>query len=440
MKIIKRILLAIVLIGLTYFIYDTSIKLPVVTGYSAKDVCSGIFIANRSLESLVENDINYSFMSKTSVTVNRKEKSVTASIFGLFPRKAIFRDALGCCVTKGYDEHELKQQAFKRPTIKNIPLDTVITDIKNEIDFKRLNIALDSVFEREERTRGVVVLYKNKLIAERYGDGFNQSTPLLGWSMNKSIINALVGIMKKQNRLDLADKNLFKAWANDKRKNIALNDLMHMSSGLDWDEGYGGLSDVTKMLYKTGTASGYAINKAFSTKPDATWIYSSGTSNIISQYLRDKINNDKEYHNFPYLELFKKIGASSFYYETDANGTFVGSSFGYATTRDWAKFGLLYLNDGMANGEQILPIGWAKYSAEPAKASNGQYGAQFWLNADTKIDEFNCIGHHGQMVSIIPSKNLVIVRLGLSIDKRFNTNKFIQNVVNSIKEEPTEIK
>jgi len=433
MKNIKRILLAIVLIGLSYFIYDTSVKLPVVTGYSAKDVCSGLFIANRSLESLQNNDINYSFMSKTSIKVNKEEKSVTASIFGLFPRKAIYRGALGCCITKGYNEDELKQQAFERPTIENIPLDTAINGLKDEIDFKLLNTALDSVFEGEERTRGVVILYKNKLIAERYGDGFNQSTPLLGWSMNKSIINAMVGIMKKQNRLDLSDKALFEEWEKDERKSIALNDLMHMSSGLDWDEGYGGLSDVTKMLYKTGTASGYAMAKQFSVKPDSTWIYSSGTSNIISKYLRNKINNDKEYHNFPYLELFKKIGASSFFYETDAEGTFVGSSFGYATTRDWAKFGLLYLNDGIANGERILPEGWAKYSQTPAKASNGQYGAQFWLNADSEIDEFMCIGHHGQMVSIIPSKDLVIVRLGLSIDKRFNTNKFIQNVVNSIK-------
>jgi len=433
MKNIKRILLAIVLIGLSYFIYDTSVKLPVVTGYSAKDVCSGLFIANRSLESLQNNDINYSFMSKTSIKVNKEEKSVTASIFGLFPRKAIYRGALGCCITKGYNEDELKQQAFERPTIENIPLDTAINGLKDEIDFKLLNTALDSVFEGEERTRGVVILYKNKLIAERYGDEFNQSTPLLGWSMNKSIINAMVGIMKKQNRLDLSDKALFEEWEKDERKSIALNDLMHMSSGLDWDEGYGGLSDVTKMLYKTGTASGYAMAKQFSVKPDSTWIYSSGTSNIISKYLRNKINNDKEYHNFPYLELFKKIGASSFFYETDAEGTFVGSSFGYATTRDWAKFGLLYLNDGIANGERILPEGWAKYSQTPAKASNGQYGAQFWLNADSEIDEFMCIGHHGQMVSIIPSKDLVIVRLGLSIDKRFNTNKFIQNVVNSIK-------
>lgn len=434
MKIIKRILLAIVLIGLSYFIYDTSIKLPVVTGYSAKDVCSGIFIANRSLESLENNDINYSFMGKTSVTVDREEKSVTASIFGLFPRKAIFRDALGSCVTKGYDENELKQQAFKRPHIDNIPLDTQIDSIKDEIDFNLLNFALDSVFEREERTRGVVILYKNKLIAERYGKGFDQSTPLLGWSMNKSIINALVGIMKKQNRLDLADKNLFKAWANDERKNIALKDLMHMSSGLDWDEGYGGLSDVTKMLYKTGTASGYAINKAFSAKPDSTWIYSSGTTNIISQYIRNTINNDKVYHNFPYEELFKKIGAPSFYFETDAEGTFVGSSFGYATTRDWAKFGLLYLNDGIVNGERILPEAWAEYSYTPTEASNGKYGAQFWLNPDSEIDEYNCVGHHGQLISIIPSKKLVIVRLGLSIDKRFFTSPFIRNVVNSIKD------
>ena len=94
---------------------------------------------------------------------------------------------------------------------------------------------------------------------------------------------------------------------------------------------------------------------------------------------------------------------------------------------------MLYLNDGIANGERILPEGWAKYSATPAKASNGKYGAQFWVNSHSGINEYSCIGHHGQIVSIIPSKDLVIVRLGLSIDKRFNKNKFIQNVVNSIK-------
>jgi len=433
MKTLKRILLALAIFGLTYFVYNTSLKLPVVTSYAAKDVCSGLFVANRSLESLINNDINYSFMSKTSIEVNEDEKSVTARIFGLFPRKAIYRGALGCCVTDGYNENELKKQTFNKPTIENIPLDTAISSFRNEIDFELLNTALDSVFEHEERTRGVVVLYKNKLIAERYGEGFNQSTPLLGWSMNKSIINAMVGIMKQQNRLDLSDKNLFKEWEMDERKNISLNDLMHMSSGLEWNEGYGDLSDVTKMLYKTGSASDYAIAKQFSVKPDSIWLYSSGTSNIISKYIREKINNDKEYHNYPYLELFKKIGASTFCYETDAEGTFVGSSFGYACTRDWAKFGLLYLNDGIANGERILPEGWVKYSYTPAKASNGQYGAQFWLNPDSEIDEFMCIGHHGQMVAIIPSQDLVIVRLGLSIDKHFNTNKFIQNVVNSIK-------
>jgi len=431
---LKKILLPLLAVGLTYVAYEANNQVPVVTAYSAKDVCSGLFVANRSLESLLNNDINYSFMSHSSIEVDREEKSVTASIFGLFPRKAIYRGALGCCVTKDYNEEELKKQTFDRIDIENIPLDTALDSIKNDIDFDLLKTALDSVFEHEERTRGVVVLYKNKLVAERYGEGFDQSSPLLGWSMDKSIINAMVGIMIKQNRLSLEDKALFDDWKKDERKHISLNHLMHMSSGLEWNEGYGGLSDVTKMLYKTGDASGYAIDKKYSVKPDSVWIYSSGTTNIISKYLRNKMNNDKEYHNYPYVELFKKIGASSFYFETDAEGTFVGSSFGYATARDWAKFGLLYLNDGVANGERILPEGWAEYSATPAKASNGQYGAQFWLNPDSEIDEFNCIGHHGQMVSIIPSKDLVIVRLGLSINKHFNTNKLISNVVKSIKE------
>ncbi len=438
MKRFKRILFWIIVAALVYGVYTANKMLPIATSYVAKDVSSGIFISDRPVDSMLENDVNFNVMKYVSVDVDRDNGLVTAGILGMFKRKALFRGAMGCCLTNGYNIQALRKEAFDKPQFANIPLNTDIDSVRDEIDFAMLKEAVDSVFINEERTRAVVVLYKNRLVAERYADGFSDKTALLGWSMNKSIINTMIGVLSMKQQIDIKERNLFDEWSEDERKNITLNDLLHMSSGLEWNEGYGGVSDVTKMLYTTGDAAAYAINKPMQYKPDTKWYYSSGTTNIISKFIRNRINNDEIYHNFPYSEIFEKIGASSFYYETDASGTFVGSSFGYATARDWAKFGMLYYNDGVANGERILPEGWVDYTTTAVQASDGAYGAQFWLNKNnvkwgSPDDTYCCIGHDGQVVAIIPSKDLVIVRLGLSISRRFDTGKFLSDVVKSVK-------
>jgi CubicO group peptidase (beta-lactamase class C family) len=438
MKRFKRILFLVIVVALVYGVYTANKMLPIATSYVAKEVSSGMFISDRPVDSLLENDVNFNVMKYVGVEVDEDEKSVTANIFGMFKRKAIYRGALGCCLTNGYSVQELKKQSFAKPQFNTIPLNADIDTIRDEIDFDILKSAIDSVFINEERTRAVVVLYKNRLIAERYADGFSKETALLGWSMNKSIVNTMVGVLVKKQMVDIKENNLFDEWSGDKRKSITLNDLMHMSSGLEWNEGYGGVSDVTRMLYTTGDASGYAINKPLQYEPDTKWYYSSGTTNIISRFVRNRIADDKMYHNLPYDEIFKKIGANSFYYEADASGTFVASSFGYATARDWAKFGMLYYNDGVANGERILPEGWVDYTTTAANASEGKYGAQFWLNKnkamwDAPEDTYCCLGHNGQIVAVVPSKDLVIVRLGLSLKKDFDKGEFISDVVKAVK-------
>jgi CubicO group peptidase (beta-lactamase class C family) len=185
----------------------------------------------------------------------------------------------------------------------------------------------------------------------------------------------------------------------------------------------------------------YAAARSLESKSNTVFEYSSGTSNILARIVRQAVGDD-DYYRFYYRELLEKIGARSFVLEPDASGTYVGSSYSWATARDWARFGLLYLHDGVVNGERILPEGWVKYSATPAPAAaRGEYGAQWWLNAGTPgnpdnrtypkvpTDSFQAEGFEGQFVFVVPSKQLVVVRLGLSQKGELDMNEFVSQVI-----------
>jgi hypothetical protein len=167
------------------------------------------------------------------------------------------------------------------------------------------------------------------------------------------------------------------------------------------------------------------------------WSYSSGTTNILQEIIRRQFASLAEYRAFPHQRLFQKIGMNSAVLEPDASGTYVGSSFMYATARDWAKFGQLYLQDGVWQGERLLPEGWVKYSSTETPHSGGLYAAQFWIDHADKTfpqDAFMALGFEGQSVTIIPSKQLVIVRLGCTPDERsFNRSAFVKSVLASVK-------
>jgi CubicO group peptidase (beta-lactamase class C family) len=287
-------------------------------------------------------------------------------------------------------------------------------------------------------------VYDGKLIAEKYAEGFDKNSKQIGWSMTKSVTNALVGILVKQGKLKINEAAPVPAWKNDARNKITLNDLMRMSSGLDWEENYSGPSDVTNMLFKKKDMGIYAASVPAKYEPGIKFYYSSGTTNIISRIVRETIG-DENYYRFPYEELFYKLGMQSMVLEPDAGGTFVGSSYSFATVRDFARFGLLYLNDGIWQGERILPDGWVKYSTTPVSgAKMGEYGAHFWLNAgesgnpshriypDIPADLFWADGYEGQKVFIIPSKKLVVAKLGLSQGDFQDDNKFLADIIDSL--------
>lgn len=467
----KRICFGIIIIlvlAIAYFVFsnlDLIKAAPNGVGYKAKILCSGIFVSNRDEESILSKDLSYPpDLNIINAKVDYENKSVTTSVFGIIKEKAIYRAGQGCTILSDKSEAELRSQSAEilAPLPENpetVPWPTgdlmLSGEIPPNVDRELLDEAMLKVFfehhpERPRRTRAVVVVYDGKIISEHYAPGFSKNTLLLGWSMTKSVTNALVGILVGQGKLSIYDPASVPEWKEpgDPRGDITLDQLLRMSSGLKFFEAYAEnpLSDVSTMLFHKPDTGAFAANMPLETEPDQKWSYSSGTTNIISRVIRQTIGNQAEYASFPRRVLFNRIGMRSAIMEMDASGTYVGSSYMYATARDWARFGLLYLNDGVWEGERILPEGWVAFSSTPTStAPQGLYGAHFWLNRGTPnnpedrpfpqlpTDMFLAQGVQGQAVVIIPSFKLVIVRLGMSHYGDWGFVSLVEDILHAIK-------
>ena len=456
-KLSKPIAFAFLIGIMGYLIIYAWRGVPIISGYGAKTLCSWVMIAGRQPEDVIQNELATGFLPLGSFSVNYEDSSATGTVFGLAKRKAIFRRGLGCSLVVEMSETELRNQQIKLARKPAVNTDTITWPMGDQIpntpkvgiNYEKLNYAIAQAFEEPSpdklrRTRAVVVVYEGEIIFEKYAEGFDRRSKLANWSMTKSLVNALIGIMIKQGKLKLDQDGLVPAWQNDGRGKITLNDLMQMSSGLDWDENYYGPSDVTDMLFKKKDMGLYAANVTAKYEPGAVFYYSSGTTNIISRIVRETLG-DEHYYRFPYEELFYKLGMQETLLEPDAGGTFVGSSFSFTSARDMARFGLLYLNDGIWQGNRILPEGWVKYTTTPASgATKGEYGAHFWLNAgepgnpshrtypDVPVDLFWADGFEGQKVFIIPSKKLVVVKMSLSHGDLVDDNQFLAAIIDSL--------
>lgn len=444
MKIFKRVLalLILILVGVAFFNYS---KLNIISGYAAKNMASTLFIAERTERSVTENDNNVPLIKMAETIYDDGNKTVSATVFGLMERRALCRDGLGCVlINKDYKENEV----YPKPNRTRSATETVFPygnaepkdTIPENVDYTMLNEAMDKAFAQPDvqKTRTVLVLHKGQIIAERYTDGFNKNTPILGWSMTKSVLATLYGILEYQGKINVAQNRPFHASEEASRASITLNHLLRMQSGLAWEEDYTKISDVTRMLFLDTDMSKAQENTEMIAEPTEIWNYSSGTSNMLSGLLRKQFNNYQDYLDFPYAELIDKIGMHSMLLETDLSGNFVGSSYGWASTRDWAKFGQLYLNRGNWNGEQIFDPSWVDYVAKPTQNSNETYGAHFWLNAggkypDVPKDLFSANGYQGQYVFVVPSKELVVVRTGLAESPNFDVNGFLAGIVAALR-------
>ncbi len=324
-----------------------------------------------------------------------------------------------------------------------------------DLDRDRLARALDDAFSepdpaRPRRTRAVVVVREGRIVAQRFARGITVETRLLGWSMTKSITAALAGILAGEQRLDLFAPADVPEWqsAGDPRAAITLDQLLRASSGLAWDESYEAgpfRSDVIAMLYRSGRhdMASFAASKPLAHPPDTRWSYSSGTTLIVSGILRRALGGSEDaVGRFARTALFDRIGMRSALLESDASGTAVGSSYSFASAHDWARFGLLHLRDGVWEGERLLPSGWVDYVRTPTPAApHGEYGAHWWLNAgaagggdppnrSAPRDLFYASGHDGQVVAVVPSRDLVLVRLGVTPgDGRYDLDAFVAEVI-----------
>ena len=438
MKITKRILLLLSVTLLLIIIINYP-KLNIISGYAAKNTSSSVFVANRTVAFTDATDNNFSPINLASTAISLENNFASASTLGLLTRKAVYRNGLGSVlITKGYDAN--KKELIPKRYIKNTSLaypfgnKTQNDTLFNTINYEKLDSAVSSIFENSHQTRAVLVLYKNQLIAERYAKGFTKESRILGWSMTKSILSTVFGIMQYQGKLSVQDRAPILEWENDDRKKITLHNLLQMNSGLAWDENYEKISDVTKMLFLEDDMTKMQQKQQLVDSPNFSWNYSSGTSNLLSGILRKKFGNQQEYLDYWYRELIDKIGMNSMIVETDVKGHYVASSYAWATARDWAKFGLLYLHKGNWNGTQIFSPEWIDYVTQPTPTSNNSYGAHFWLNAGNKMKEvpsnmFYADGYQGQRVYILPDQEMVIVRLGL---KNYNENKFLKEIIQSI--------
>jgi CubicO group peptidase (beta-lactamase class C family) len=424
--------------------------LEVGAGYAAKVIGSGVFVSGRSVESILAEEfapdtpLDKILRPLLRVEVDRARGTLTVHA-GDVARTVVHRDGLGCTLALGVEPATLRQQTLPELpwpadlTTQPWPVGDVLTDAPPPAgtDMAAIRAAVDEAFREEAaapiRTRAVVVVHRGRLLLERYADGFHRDMALAGWSMTKSVVNALVGIRVRQGKVKLDEPVPVAAWQedDDPRRALTWRVLLQMSSGLQWQENYvDPTSHVPRMLFCTADAAGLAAQSALARAPGTRWQYASGTTNILSAALRTTLLEATEYLAFARDELFAKLGMRSAVLEPDTSGTFIGSSFMFATARDWARFGLLYLHDGVWNGERILPEGWVHETTTPApKAPKGRYGLHWWLNAGEPDaperrpapmlpkDMFAANGYQGQTLVVIPSRQFVAVRLACSKDE-----------------------
>jgi len=415
------------------------------SGFSAELLCGGVFVSGRAPEDVNTNDLTgpgYELLRFFHATIDRDKKHVSASAYGFGSQTAVYRQGLGCTLIDGPSEAELRGEAQGLAVKPSLDPEALWPEgervdlgaVADGVDRAALDAAVAANFaapdpSRPRNTRALVVVHRGRIVAERYAPGFDAAMPLVGWSMTKGALNALIGMRVKDGKLAVADRALMPEWRgeDDKRRDITLDDLLRMSSGLAFDESYDNpLADVTVMLFARGDMAKFAADKPLLQPPGTHWSYASGTSNIVAAILRATFANEEDYLRYPRERLFEPLGMRSAAIAPDASGTLVGSSLLYASARDFARLGLLYLQDGVWQGERLLPEGWLAYSLTPTKdAPEQSYGAHMWLKLPTSDgygeppmpdDSYYFLGHDEQVMAIVPSRDLIIVRLGRTLE------------------------
>src|SRR4051812_38750890 len=414
-RIFVLLLCTVLVSALGYGVHLLSRLAPIGTAYAAKTLCSGVFVSHRGEQGVIREDIradNHPLLRVIHASVDLSSKTASATFLGLARRDAVFRSGRGCALAFGEEMHADQLSDSDPPAAAG---EYFAPDTDRRVDASQLRSAVDWAFSepdpnRLRRTRAVVVLHHGRLLAERYANGFSAHMPMLGWSMTKSVTGALIGILVREGKLALDDRGLLSQWTTegDPRAQITLDQLLRMTSGLRFTENHSDpLEDVAIMLFARRDAAAYAIGKPLEVPPGTRWSYSSGTSNILAAVMRRAIGgSEQDYLLFPRLALFNPLGMHDAVLESDASGTFVASSYLYASPHDWARFGQFLLQDGTWNGRKLLPQGWVTYMSPPTpQCPRGVFGAHLWVKETPPFntllhpppqlpaDTFHAIGH-----------------------------------------------
>lgn len=397
-------------------------------GYAAKIVCSNVFIAGRDAQAVLAEDVQAPgnpALKLIRISVDRDAGLVIARILGLFaPNYALYRGALGCVsLPDGNLAAAGSMPAMEQPG--TVDGDGLWPDGR-EIDVDGQG-PVSGLITDEALTgpgmRAIIVVKDGRVIAETYGDGFDAAKPLIGWSMTKTVNAAIIGRLMLAGRMSFDDRDLLPQWHGDQRSSLRLSDLLAMESGLAFNEDYGAVTDVTRMLFLDPDMAVLPENASQREPAGTRFYYSTGTAMLLSRIWMNRFSNQNEALAYPREALFSPLGMSSAVLEADESGTFVGGSYLYATGRDWARFGQFLLQDGVWHGQRLLPEGFVGAMRTGTAASNGAYTqVQAWLSGPggsssqfgLPEDTFWMLGHDGQSMAIVPSANLVVVRLGLT--------------------------
>ncbi|HEY2070665.1 MAG TPA: serine hydrolase [Rhizomicrobium sp.] len=398
-------------------------------------LCSAVFVAGLDPDAYYREalapDLSM-FQPLVRYDIDRDRKSVTATLAGGFESRAVYRGAEGCLVVQG----DVHAPATMPPSAPSLLPPIAGPDVVTPTD-PALIAALDHAFANpagESLTKAVVIVHDGHIIAERYAPGIGVGTPLHGWSMTKSVTNALLGILVRQGKISVTGPAPVAAWSNpnDPHHAITIDSLLRMTSGLDFGQSLQqnwmtAFDPTTQMVFATPDMAAVAERAPVGAAPGAVWRYSNGNTLLLSRIVRNAAGGDAaSVLRFAHAELFDKLGMTRSTLEFDAVGTPIGASHMWAPARDWARFGMLYLDDGVIGGDRILPPGWVDYSARLTPGSEDYgYAAGFWTNRGEQTaahlhrpnmpgGSFMARGSLGQYVIVIPSARLVIVRMGIS--------------------------
>lgn len=424
--------------------------------YQTRLVCSGVFVSGRTMESVLKHDLP-AWGFKTDLDLVRQRvvtesngKKVTALYRG--PR-------LGCTVYPD-DKPEFpvplsieSVQSKSKSRVSPMKLwpegERSGADRLSPQTERQIRAFLDHEFSEEDplnpkrNTRALVVVHKGRIVGERYAEsiGIRKETRLVSWSMTKSVTSALIGILVDQNKLGLHEPLDIPQWKDDQRGEITLDSLLRMSSGLDFLEAdtTERISDVTRMLFGSSDAASYMLGLTPVHRPSSHFNYSSGDSVLLSYIIRRHFGDDeKSYLAFPWNALFEPLGMRSAVFEQDASGLYLGGTHMLATPRDWARFGLLYLRDGVWQGRRLLSKKWLDRTRQATSwvpQDGNRYGLHFWL-VNPKLarergipqDTYLAAGFKGQAIFIIPSLDLVVVRMGWTEDEDYKPYEILESV------------